>query len=372
MYLDPITGRTWPLDPPRWRGDDGAPLLVAPGPGLNRAQLASAARGVWRYAASFPGPVRAPITLGEGATPLVETRIDGVPVLLKLEGANPTGSFKDRGASVMLSLLREQGVGAVLEDSSGNGGAAIATYAAAGGMQATIFVPEQTSPAKILQARASGASIVRVSGSRQDCAAAAEAAAEHPGLFYASHNWHPFFLEGTKTLAFELWEQLGFELPDAVVTPCGAGSIVLGCRLGFDDLQRAGATPRVPTLFAVQPEACAPIAAAFDGRAPAAPRPTLAEGTAIASPIRRDLVVAALRDTGGAAVTATEAEIADATLELARMGVFVEPTCAQVLVGFRALLRAGRIRPGDRTVLVMTATGLKAAPRILELLDAPR
>ncbi len=196
-YLDPRTGRTWPLGAPRWCGDGQAPLLLTPLPGLTRDAIRRDRRSIWRYAAAFPFAPDDPISMGEGCTPLVPRRLAGGTALLKCEWFMPTGSFKDRGASVMLSLLRAQGVDRVLEDSSGNGGAAIAAYAAAGGMRAKILVPASTSPAKTVHARASGAEIALVPGSRQDCADAALRQAER--IFYASHNWHPYFLHGTKT-----------------------------------------------------------------------------------------------------------------------------------------------------------------------------
>ncbi len=127
----------------------------------------------------------------------------------------------------------------MLEDSSGNGGAAISCYAAAGGMQATIMAPASTSPAKTVQMRAHGATVELIPGSRQ--ATTDAAVARSSSVFYASHNWHPFFLHGTKTLAYELWEDLGFRAPDNIITPCGAGSNVLGCEIGFSELLRAGA-----------------------------------------------------------------------------------------------------------------------------------
>ena len=134
-YLDPRTGQTFPLDQPRWCGPDHAPLLLTPLPGLTRAQIDTATRSLWRYRAALPMQVDDPITMGEGCTPLIRRTLHGAPALLKCEWFMPTGSFKDRGASVMLSLLRAQGVREVLEDSSGNGGAAVSAYAAAGGMQ---------------------------------------------------------------------------------------------------------------------------------------------------------------------------------------------------------------------------------------------
>ncbi len=365
-YLDPRTGRTYPLDRPRWCGDGRAPLLLTPLPGIRRDAIRQEDRSLWRYAAALPFAPEDPISMGEGCTPLVPRVIAGASALLKCEWFMPTGSFKDRGASVMLSLLRAQGVTEVLEDSSGNGGAAVSAYAAAGGMKATIFVPASTSPAKTVQARAAGATIRLIPGSRQDCADAALAESER--IFYASHNWHPFFLEGTKTLAYEVWEDLGFTAPDNVIVPCGAGSNVLGCGIGFAELVRAGEIAKPPRIFAAQPANCAPIARAFLGEPPAAPQPTIAEGTAIAQPIRLPEVNRVLAESRGGAVMVSEQEIAQATLDLARTGIYVEPTCAQAAAAFARLLEAGTITPDQTTVIVLTGTGLKATPRIAELL----
>lgn len=366
LYLDPRSGRTWPLDQPRWCGDGQAPLMLTPLPGMRRAQIREEDRSIWRYAAALPFVPEDPITMGEGCSPLVPRVIAGASALLKCEWFMPTGSFKDRGASVMLSLLRAQGVTHVLEDSSGNGGAAVSAYAAAGGLRAKILVPASTSPAKTVQSRASGAEIELVPGSRQDCAD--EALRQADSIFYASHNWHPFFVHGTKTLAYELWEDLGFRAPDNVIVPCGAGSNVLGCGLGFEELQRAGEIDRLPRIFAAQPANCAPIARAFLKQSPVAPQPTIAEGTAIAQPIRLPEVIGFLERSQGGAVMLSEAEIGAATLELARTGIYVEPTCAQAAAAFGKLLEAGTIRADETTVVVLTGTGLKSTPRIAELL----
>lgn len=371
-YLDPHTGETFPIEEPRWCGTGGAPLLLTPLPGISRERIEKTTRSLWRYRAALPFAAD-PISMGEGCTPLLERTIDGAPALLKCDWLMPTGSFKDRGASVMLSLLRAQGVTAILEDSSGNGGAALAAYAAAGGIAATILVPASTSPAKTAQMRAYGARLELVPGTRQDTAEAALARAEH--LFYASHNWHPFFLQGIKTLAYELWEDLGFVAPDNVIVPCGAGSNVLGCEIGFSELLRAGEIETFPRLFACQPANCAPIAASFlsgtDRPVDTEVRPTIAEGTAIAQPIRLTEVLGALRATRGGAVMLQEKEIAQATVDLARVGVYVEPTAAQVEAGFRKLLGAGTIAPHEMTVLVLTGSGLKAGAAIAQLLKAP-
>jgi threonine synthase len=369
-YLDPRSGDTFPIDTPRWCGNARAPLLLTPLPGITRDRIDAATRSLWRYRASLPLPVAAPISMGEGCTPLLRRRLHGAEVHLKCEWFMPTGSFKDRGASVMLSLLREQGVTAVLEDSSGNGGAAISAYAAAGGLDATIMAPASTSPAKTVQMRAHGATVELMPGDRKATADAAIARSRQ--IFYASHSWHPFFLHGTKTLAYELWEDFGFRAPDNIIMPCGVGTNVLGCEIGFSELLRAGEIETPPRLFAVQPANCAPIAATFlagaDSMVATDVKPTIAEGTAIAAPNRLPEVLGALRETSGGAVTLSEQDIAAAKFELARIGLYVEPTAAQAVGALGKLLTSGAVTAGQTTVLVLTGSGLKATPRIADLL----
>src|SRR5271168_3659176 len=186
-YVDPVSGTTYPLAVPRWRSDAGTPLLITPLPGIGRTEIDTALRSLWRYRAAFPLAVADPVSLGEGMTPLVERHWRGVAARFKLEWFAPTGSFKDRGASVMISILRQQGIGRLLEDSSGNGGAAIAAYAAAAGVGAKILVPASTQPAKYVQMRAYGAEVELVPGTRQ--ATSDEAIRQAETIFYASHNW---------------------------------------------------------------------------------------------------------------------------------------------------------------------------------------
>lgn len=369
-YLDMDTGAHLPLDTPVWRSASGRPLMITPLAGITRAEIDTSRRSLWRYAKSLPLAVADPISLGEGCTPLIERPVDGATVLCKLEWVMPTGSFKDRGASVMLSVLRQQGITAVLEDSSGNGGAAIAGYAAAGGMAAKILVPASTQPGKTVQMRAYGAEVELIEGPRQ--ATADAAVSQSDAIFYASHNWQPFFLQGTKTLAYELWEDLGFRAPDNVIIPLGAGSNVLGCDIGFGELQRAGEIDRLPRLFGVQPERCAPIHASFvagvDTAVPVETGPTIAEGTAIARPERLREVIAALRRSGGATVAISEAAIEAALWQSARSGLYVEPTSAGTFAAYRQLLASGAIRRHETTVLVLTGSGLKATQRVAGLM----
>jgi threonine synthase len=369
-YVDPSTGRTYPISEARWCAEGGHHLNLEPGPGLRRRDVDTSCRSAWRYASALPVGAERAVSMGEGGTPLVAGAWAGAPVQYKLEFLMPTGSFKDRGMTVMVSYLKSHGLTRVLEDSSGNAGASLAAYAAAAGMQCRILVPETTSPPKIAQMAACGADVVTVPGSRQ--AVAEEAIRQSAEIFYASHNWQPFFVEGTKTLAFELWEQLGFRAPDNVVVPLGYGSNVLGAERGFGDLVRTGEIARGPRLFGIQAAACAPYAAAFAAggeRLVDTPiAPTIAEGIATPKPTRVAEVLRATRDSGGAILAVSEAEIVQALGELARQGLYVEPTSAAAAAGLTRLLAGGAIRPEETTVLVLTGSGLKASERIGQLL----
>src|SRR5215218_8880086 len=246
----------------------------------------------------------------------------------------------------MLSSLRQTGVDAVLEDSSGNGGSSVAGFGAAGGMRVKILAPASTSPAKIAQVRAYGAAVQLVEGPREE----SEAAALPPstGTFYASHNWQPFFLEGTKSFAYELWEDFGFRAPDNVIMPVGAGSSLLGCAFGFRELLKAGQIAKLPRLFAAQPLNCSPIDASFkagvDTPVAREVNKTIAEGTAIKTPMRLREIIGALRESGGGTVALTEAEIVAALRRLARQGLFAEPTSASAAAALDKLAGAGRIK----------------------------
>ncbi|GAB2899298.1 pyridoxal-phosphate dependent enzyme [Streptomyces mayteni] len=369
-YLDERTGHTYPLTADRWRGDDGAPLTVTPLPGLGPDDVDTAERSLWRYRAALPTPVERPVSLGEGRTPLVAREWGGADVRFKLEWFAPTGSFKDRGVGVLVSFLAAAGVTEVVEDSSGNGGASLAAYCAAAGIRARILVPAGTSPAKILQTLAYGAEVEEVPGDRDATAAEALRRAAH--TVYASHNWHPLFLQGTKTIAYELWEDLGFTAPDAVVTVAGAGSLVLGCDLGFGELLAAGRIARRPRLLVAQPANCAPLHAAHQGVAPAEFAPTIAEGAAIRRPVRAPEVLAAIRRSGGDTVAIPEADIAAAVRRLAATGLYAEPTSATAAAAVDAFRARGAIRPGETTVVLLTGSGLKAPHLMGRLLDAGR
>ena len=369
-YHCPACGRTYDADRPLWRCDCGSHLNLAAGRGLARGEIVAGEASLWRYAPALALQKPPRISLGEGWTPLVLRDWQGVGVRFKLESQMPTGSFKDRGTTVMINHLLEVGVGPIHEDSSGNAGASIATYAAASGIPCRIYVPAAAPRSKLVQIAVSGADVRTIPGSRQAVTEAALCAVGES--FYASHNWQPFFIEGTKTLAFELWEQLGFCVPDNILVPTGYGSNILGLERGFDELERSGEIAARPRVFAIQAANCAAFAAAWaageDRFVPFAATPTVADGIATPKPVRVAEVLRALRRSKGGVVSVAEDDIVPALAALGRLGLFVEPAAATAGAALTWLLRDGTIGPDQTTVVVLTGSGLKAAERVGELL----
>jgi len=307
--------------------------------------------------------------MGEVATPLAPLARWGAQAGLsnaraKLENLSPTGSFKDRGSTVLVTELASQGVETAVEDSSGNAGASIAAYCARAGIRAVVYAPASAPAAKLAQIEVYGAELHRVAGTREDVAAAAREAARAPGARYASHNLHPHFAEGTKTFAFELFEQLGGQMPDHIVFPVGNGSLFLGTLRGMDELAAIGCEIEPALLHLAQSAACSPIAeAAISGSAepePVQPRPTIAGGIAIAKPSRGRQILRALRRNGGAAAIVEEHDAWRERNELARLeGLFVEPTSAVAFAATRKLRQTGVIGEYDLVVIPVTGSGLK-------------
>ncbi|MBI3978474.1 MAG: threonine synthase [Chloroflexi bacterium] len=360
-------GRTYPVDERRVQCICGGPLQVSAQRIFPRRAIAGRPPSLWRYREAIALPAESPIvSFGEGMTPLVPGRWANLDVYLKLDYLFPTGSFKDRGSAVVASWLSGQGIQHVVEDSSGNAGVSLAGYCARAGIRCDVYAPATAARAKLVQIRAHGARLVAVPGSRDDTTRAVEAAARE--TFYASHNRLAFFLEGARTWAFEVWEQLGWQAPDAVVVPAGAGSVVLGAAIGFGDLLGAGEVDRLPRIYGIQSEGCMPMAQAYtQGLVEAAPveqRETAAEGIRIARPFRDRELLAAVRASGGAFLAVPEDEIWSAVAGLAAGGFFVEPTSAVAAAGLSRLAAAGAVQPGERVVLFLSGSGLKAADRI--------
>ncbi len=398
--------RDWAFDVARCRCSCGGVLEIVGGPTFDPARVREDVHNLWRYrhalplSAALPVPGKdfrplpedaasaaalpsltadaAPVTLGEGWTPLVDLDWDGHAVHVKVESLNPTGSFKDRGAALLVTALRAAGVRKVVEDSSGNAGAALSAYAARGSLDATIYVPGHASSVKQAQIAVYGAEIVTVPGSRTDTAAAVLQAVEegvdavtgdkrHRGVVYASHAYSPLYAQGMKTIAFELWEQCGGCTPGSVVVPLGHGGLLLGLHIGFDELLSAGLIERRPRLFGVQSEACAPLARAWERGAsevePVEERETVAGGVRIAAPPWGRQVLDAVRRSDGAIVAVSDEEAMTAQRKLARRGFYVEPTSAL------AMAALDRVDDGDPfdlappTIVVLTGSGFKSPPR---------
>jgi threonine synthase len=312
----------------RWRCDCGGLLDLAAPQCDPVAGLPDQPWSMWRYGRSMP-PLESwtKTTLGEGMTPLIQVEPG---VLAKLDQVLPTGSFKDRGAAVLVSLASDLCARTVVADSSGNAGRSVAAYAARAGLPAEIYVPSSTPPAKTAAARASGAEVIVVDGDRAAAATAARARAIDESSFYASHVHQPAFVHGVKTIAYEIWEQLGGSAPGTVVVPAGNGTLVQAMALGFTDLHRAGWIERPPAIVAVQAERCAPLAGL-----PISDQPTAAAGIAIANPPRCGAVRAAVVSSGGRVVTVPEQELEPAQADLAGKGIAVEITSAAVWAAWR-------------------------------------
>ena len=360
--------RSYPESEPRWHCDCGS-YLVLNTPGMfDPGCVKSRPPTLWRYREALGINERDVVTLGEGFTPLVQSNPDGLDVMLKLDFLCPTGSYKDRGSTVMLSKLNQWRVSRIVEDSSGNAGASVAAYAALAGIHADIYVPADASSGKIAQIAMYGANLVKVKGTREDTGKAAWDAAT--STFYASHNWSPYFLAGMKTVAYEIAEQLDWDVPEWIVVPVGGGSLLVGIWLGFEDLYQAGVTARMPRLVAVQAENCAPVYAAWrsnlDDVPPVAKTPTAAEGISVAAPVRGRQILKTLRESQGIVEVVSDAMVWQSLRDLGTRGLFVEPTAAAAMAALTGLNARNAIQAGERVVVVLTGSGLKATDKIVE------
>jgi threonine synthase len=328
--------------------------------------------GVWRYRPLLPDLRSSSIiTHGEGATPLVwldrwatAHRLDRVGV--KLEYISPTGSFKDRGTTILVSRAVDLGLEQIVEDSSGNAGASVAAYATRAGLPVAIFVPAAAPAAKRAQIERVGAAMVPVDGSRSAVTEAALAEVDKSGAYYAGHNANPYFAAGMATFAYELIEQLWTDLPRHLVIPTGGGSLVVGAHEGFRRWLGADpeATNAIPRFHAVQPAGCAPLVAALEGGLDETPpilrQPTVAGGIEVEHPPRGRDILKVLRGTGGSAVAVDDEEILRQRHLLASLeGIDVEPTTAAAFAGLARLARSGTIRPMEPIVVAATGAGWK-------------
>ncbi|SFB80074.1 L-threonine synthase [Halobiforma haloterrestris] len=313
--------------------------------------------GLWTFFEFLP--IEPHVTFHEGFTPLVDA--PEWDAEFKLEYVFPTGSFKDRGATTTLSRAVELGVEKVIEDSSGNAGAAIATYAARAGLEADIYVPADVKQSKLMTIQRADARPVRIEGTRQDVTDACIEAVEEGEGWYASHAWNPAFYAGTMTFAFEVAAQRGWTVPDAVVLPVGHGTLFLGAYQGFARLNEAGIVDGMPKLLAGQAQGYAPIVEELDGGGvdDGTEPSEIADGIQITTPARGTEILEAIQETDGDAIALDDDEIETAIDRLHRGGFYVEPTSAVAPAALSRYREEGVVDPDDDVVVPLTGSGLK-------------
>jgi threonine synthase len=326
-------------------------------PSFVRDSIGSVSDGLWRYRHMLGLPVSSsPISLGEGNTPLITDEYQGHSIAYKLEFLNPTGSFKDRGSSVLLSFLKDRRVSLAVEDSSGNAGASFAAYSSRGGVKARIYVPESASGPKRRQIEIYGAELISVPGPRSSAASAAIKDVA-TGVVYASHAYLPFGITGIATIAYELIDQLTI-LPGTVIAPVGHGSLLLGIIRGFSALKKAGVIQHIPYFVGVQAKNCAPVWAEYTRTGDAVEEgATLAEGVCVRNPLRGRAILDEFSSLQGTILAIDEHEILPGRDELAKRGFYVEPTSALVWAALKQL--SGRVP--DPIILILSGSGFKYA-----------
>ncbi len=341
----------------------GRRLAPTPGAGL------SGAHGLWRYAPMLPiSPTETPVTLGEGGTPLLATarlatRLGCADLLVKDEGTNPTGSFKARGIAMAVTRAALAGAGSFTLPTAGNAGVAAAAYGARAGIPVRVFAP-RTTPATILsQISSYGAELILLDGHIGDCGRASRAWAAESGAFDLSTLREPYRIEGKKTMGLELAEQLGWELPAAILYPTGGGTGLIGMWAAFQELHQAGwVRGPLPRMFTVQAAGCAPVVRSYDqGRDDCEPWPdpeTVASGLRVPGPLGDRLMLRALRASGGGAVAVSDAELMEAAELGSRLeGIDICPEGGAAIAAAKRLVADGVLKADARIVLFNTGGG---------------
>ncbi len=325
---------------------------------------------VWRYREGFPiSPASAPITLGEGGTPLVQSVHLGSGLGLrnlffKIEGQNPTGSFKDRGMTVAVTRAAESGAQVLICASTGNTSASLAAYASRAGLKCAVVLPSgKVARGKLTQAIAHGARLVRVADGFDRALELTSRAVAQTDWLYLMNSINPYRIEGQKTVSFEIYEQLGNLVPDYIVLPVGNAGNISAVWKGFKELRESGVTTKVPRLIGVQAKGASPIVEAFStrGEVKSWSRPqTVASAIRIGAPVSWKKAIAALRDSDGLAVSVTDSDIVRARWDLSSQeGVFVENASATPVAALRKI--RGKVRRGATVVCITTGHGIKEA-----------
>ncbi len=337
------------------------------------AAQSTASLGMWRYRDVLPSVT--PVTLGEGWTPLLQSRrYPGL--LIKEEGANPTGTFKARGLALAVTMAKHYGLQHLAVPSAGNAASALAAYAAAAGIAAHLFMPQDVPFANYLEGIVYGADVTMVDGLISDCARLVgerikqQKADRTPAAeiwFDISTLKEPFRVEGKKTMGYELVEQLGWQYPDAVFYPTGGGVGLIGMWKAFDEMEELGWIERGsqrPKMYALQSTGCAPIAKAFNEHQPASEffqgADTFASGLRVPKPYGDSIILDIVARSGGKAIASSDAVILESILDWAKHeGVFLSPEGAAATAAYDQLLAGGELKPTDKVVLFNTGAGLK-------------
>jgi len=326
-------------------------------------------RGVWKYAPLLAGDYPFKVSLGEGSTPLIRSRV--YPNLYyKFEGTNPTGSFKDRGMCVAVSSALKLGYKSVIVASTGNTAASAAAYSARAGLQAYLLLPSNNvAKGKIAQALLHGAKLIEVSGGFDSALENAIQLYRNKRTLYPLNSYNPWRLEGQKTLSFEVFEDIG--VPDYVFVPVGNGGNIYAIWKGFKELEISGLSSGIPRMFGVQAKDASPIVRAIENnlselRFIESPQ-TIASAIRIGKPVNWKKTIKAITDSHGGAISVSDEEILKAQVELARVeGVGVEPASAASFAGYKKLMKEGKIDQNSKVVCVLTGHALKDPETIIQ------
>ncbi len=351
-----------------------------------KAAASPASLGMWRYSSVLPDV--APVTLGEGWTPMLHSkRYPGL--YIKEEGANPTGTFKARGLGLAVTMAKHYGLQHLAVPSAGNAAGALAAYAAAAGIKAHIFMPQDVPFANYLEGILYGADVTMVDGLISDCARLvgenikAQREANTPTeqiWFDISTLKEPFRVEGKKTMGYELVEQLGWQYPDAVFYPTGGGVGLIGMWKAFDEMEQLGWVEKGskrPRMYALQAAGCAPITTAFDHHKPASDffqnAATFAAGLRVPKPYGDYIILDILAQSGGKAISSPDEAILTSILDWAKHeGLFLSPEGAAATAAYDQLLASGELKPTDKVVLFNTGAGLKYTDMVAEAMHLRR
>ena len=336
----------------------------------HRDDLAKSVSSMWRYAPVLPAGLAEAVTLQEGWTPLIRAdtlgeQIGAQNLWIKDEGRNPTDSFKARGLCCAVTMAKKLGARTLAIPSAGNAAGALAAYAAAAGLEANIFMPRDVPQANFVECEAYGANVTLVDGLISDCGRIAAERSRLEGWFEVSTLKEPYRIEGKKTMGYEVAEQLGWRVPDAIVYPCGGGVGLIGMWKAFAELEELGwIDAKRPKMISVQAQGCAPITRAFEQNAAVSEfwsnAHTVASGLRVPKALGDFLVLQAVRESGGVAISVSDEEMIDFGLQMSRcQGVFPAPEGGACVAAVKRLIETGFLRPDEEVVIYNTGSGLK-------------